>query len=88
VAVEWTLLAKAALPLVGKVASSALGRPRSRVVPLASSRSVMQHGRIVETNTTRELVAAPRHDYTKMLLGSTLDGAPLRAPLSPIPQGV
>ncbi|MGO4145699.1 dipeptide/oligopeptide/nickel ABC transporter permease/ATP-binding protein [Paenarthrobacter sp. YAF11_1] len=50
--------------------------------------SVMQHGRIVETNTAHELFAAPQHDYTKMLLGSTLDDAELRPPLSPVRQGV
>ncbi|ALE05771.1 ABC transporter [Arthrobacter sp. ERGS1:01] len=44
--------------------------------------SVMQQGRIVESNSAAELFAAPQHEYTRMLLGATLDGSQLRAPLT------
>jgi ABC-type dipeptide/oligopeptide/nickel transport system ATPase component/ABC-type dipeptide/oligopeptide/nickel transport system permease subunit len=47
--------------------------------------SVMQHGRIVETNSAAELFATPQHEYTRMLLGATLDGSQLRDPLTPSP---
>ncbi|MFJ6376204.1 dipeptide/oligopeptide/nickel ABC transporter permease/ATP-binding protein [Pseudarthrobacter oxydans] len=51
--------------------------------------SVMQHGRIVESNTTYNLFSAPQHEYTKMLLDSTLDSSQLREPLTTSPsQGV
>jgi peptide/nickel transport system permease protein len=35
--------------------------------------AVMQKGRIVETAEARELFSNPRHEYTKMLLNSTLE---------------
>lgn len=44
--------------------------------------SVMKEGRLVESNTVDELFANPQHEYTKMLLASTLEGAPLRQPLA------
>jgi peptide/nickel transport system permease protein len=44
--------------------------------------SVMRAGRIVESNTLDEIFANPQDPYTQMLLGSTLEGAPLRPPLS------
>ena len=44
--------------------------------------SVMREGRIVESNTLEEIFAHPQHPYTQTLLGSTLEGAPLRPPLS------
>jgi len=31
---------------------------------------VMRHGRIVEHGTTQQVLTAPRHDYTRQLLGS------------------
>ncbi|MDD0858513.1 ABC transporter ATP-binding protein [Arthrobacter alpinus] len=34
--------------------------------------AVMQHGRIVETGDVAEIFAAPKHPYTRMLLGSLL----------------
>lgn len=34
--------------------------------------AVMQHGRIVETGEVEEIFAAPKHPYTRMLLGSLL----------------
>lgn len=43
--------------------------------------SVMEEGRIVETNTTQELFRDPQDEYTRMLLASTLDGESMRAPL-------
>lgn len=46
--------------------------------------SVMKDGRIVENKAARELFAAPEHEYTRMLLASTLDHAPLRRPMTPI----
>ncbi|TWH73264.1 dipeptide/oligopeptide/nickel ABC transporter permease/ATP-binding protein [Modestobacter roseus] len=49
--------------------------------------SVMKEGRIVETRPVRELFAAPEHEYTQMLLGSTLDRGQLRAPLAPATGG-
>jgi peptide/nickel transport system permease protein len=42
--------------------------------------SVMKEGRIVETGDTLELFRNPRDDYTRMLLGSTLDDATVREP--------
>ena len=42
----------------------------------------MKEGRLVESNTVDELFANPQHEYTKMLLASTLEGAPLRQPLA------
>jgi peptide/nickel transport system permease protein len=44
--------------------------------------SVMRAGRIVESNTLDEIFANPQDPYTQMLLGSTLEGAPLRPSLS------
>lgn len=43
--------------------------------------AVMQQGLIVEQRPVRELFSDPHHDYTKMLLASTLEGAPARAAL-------
>jgi peptide/nickel transport system permease protein len=40
--------------------------------------AVMQSGRIVEQNDVATIFADPRHEYTKMLLGSTLHGRPSR----------
>jgi peptide/nickel transport system permease protein len=44
--------------------------------------AVMRAGRIVETAPARQLFGDPRHDYTRMLLDSTLEGAEPRAALS------
>ena len=43
--------------------------------------AVMQAGHIVEQQPVRDLFASPQHDYTKMLLASTLEGAAPRGPL-------
>jgi peptide/nickel transport system permease protein len=43
--------------------------------------AVMRTGRIVETAPARQIFAAPGHDYTRMLLDSTLEGGPARGPL-------
>ena len=40
--------------------------------------AVMQNGRIVEQRPVNDLFADPQHPYTKMLLDSTLEGAPAR----------
>jgi peptide/nickel transport system permease protein len=42
----------------------------------------MQSGRIVESRSARDLFASPEHEYTRMLLNSSLDGAQLRTPLA------
>jgi peptide/nickel transport system ATP-binding protein len=50
----------------------------SIVAGLADRVSVMYAGRIVETGTTREVLEAPRHRYTRGLLDSTPAAARLR----------
>jgi peptide/nickel transport system permease protein len=45
--------------------------------------AVMQTGELVEVNDALTLFDAPRHPYTQMLLGSTLDDAEPRGPLVP-----
>jgi len=43
--------------------------------------AVMQNGTIVETADVETIFASPRHPYTQMLLGATLEGAPSRVAL-------
>lgn len=43
--------------------------------------AVMSNGNIVEANGIEPLFATPQHPYTKMLLGSTLEGGPSRIEL-------
>jgi peptide/nickel transport system permease protein len=43
--------------------------------------AVMQTGRIVEVAPVRQIFTAPEHPYTRMLLGSTLEGGKARGPL-------
>ena len=52
------------------------------VADLCDRVAVMQSGVIVEQRPVRDLFADPQHDYTKMLLASTLEGAPPRAALA------
>ncbi|MFI5679537.1 dipeptide/oligopeptide/nickel ABC transporter permease/ATP-binding protein [Streptomyces cellulosae] len=48
--------------------------------------AVMQKGRIVETAPARQIFAAPGHDYTRMLLDSTLEDGPARGALRRLDQ--
>jgi len=43
--------------------------------------AVMKEGRIVEDRSVLDIFSDPRDPYTKMLLSSTVEGAPLRDPL-------
>ncbi|GGN39395.1 dipeptide/oligopeptide/nickel ABC transporter permease/ATP-binding protein [Streptomyces fuscichromogenes] len=43
--------------------------------------AVMQRGRIVEAAPAARIFAGPAHEYTRMLLDSTLEGGPARGPL-------
>ena len=52
------------------------------VADLCDTVAVMQNGRIVEAAPAEELFAAPQHDYTRMLLGSTLENSPPRRALT------
>src|SRR6185295_373229 len=64
------------------------------VADLCDTVAVMQSGRIVETASAAQLFAAPQHEYTRMLLASTLEDAVPRAarrqtaPPMPQPQPV
>lgn len=49
--------------------------------------AVMKDGRVVETNDVRDLFADPRHEYTKMLLGSVLEDGSTRVYRAPEMQG-
>jgi ABC-type dipeptide/oligopeptide/nickel transport system ATPase component len=50
------------------------------VADLADRVAVMQHGRIVEVGTTRDIFSSPQHPYTKSLLDAILDNHPARPP--------
>jgi peptide/nickel transport system permease protein len=53
------------------------------VADLCDTVAVMQAGRIVEEAPAGLLFDAPRHEYTRMLLGSTLENTPSRQELTP-----
>jgi peptide/nickel transport system permease protein len=53
------------------------------VADLCDTVAVMQEGRIVEEAPADRLFAAPQHEYTRMLLGSTLENTPSRQALTP-----
>ncbi len=48
------------------------------VADLCDRIAVMRKGQIVETGSTAEIFASPRHEYTKTLLGAILDEATYR----------
>ncbi|BCH35272.1 dipeptide/oligopeptide/nickel ABC transporter ATP-binding protein [Mesorhizobium sp. L-8-10] len=50
--------------------------------------AVMKDGKVVETNDVRDLFASPRHDYTRMLLGSVLEDGTTRVYREPAMEGV
>ncbi|MGY1812356.1 dipeptide/oligopeptide/nickel ABC transporter permease/ATP-binding protein [Blastococcus sp. SYSU D00820] len=52
------------------------------VADLCDTVAVMQSGRIVETAPAARLFEAPEHEYTRMLLASTLEDSPPRAALT------
>ncbi|MEU0302921.1 dipeptide/oligopeptide/nickel ABC transporter permease/ATP-binding protein [Streptomyces sp. NPDC006175] len=52
------------------------------VADICDKVSVMQSGRIVECGPANDLFTSPEHEYTQMLLSSTLDGAEMRKPLA------
>jgi ABC-type dipeptide/oligopeptide/nickel transport system ATPase component/ABC-type dipeptide/oligopeptide/nickel transport system permease subunit len=52
------------------------------VADLCDRVSVMQSGRIVESRPAVDLFSSPEHEYTRMLLNSSLDGAEMRRPLA------
>ncbi|WP_051299424.1 dipeptide/oligopeptide/nickel ABC transporter permease/ATP-binding protein [Arthrobacter castelli] len=51
------------------------------VADLCDRVAVMQNGKLVETGSTSDVFADPKHDYTKMLLDSILDQDQLRTEL-------
>ena len=53
------------------------------VADLCDTVAVMQAGRIVEEAPAGRLFDAPQHEYTRMLLGSTLEHTPSRPALMP-----
>lgn len=57
------------------------------VADICDTIAVMQTGRIVERADAATLFADPQHEYTRMLLGSTLHGTPARPPLGTVSTG-
>lgn len=49
--------------------------------------AVMNKGTIVETNDALSIFRSPRHEYTRMLLDSTLEGGPSRTELDAVEGG-
>jgi oligopeptide/dipeptide ABC transporter ATP-binding protein len=58
------------------------------VAEMAERVAIMYAGRLVETGTSAQLFAGPRHPYTRGLLASLPDLAPRRGPLPAIPGSV
>jgi peptide/nickel transport system permease protein len=52
------------------------------VADVCDTVAVMREGRIVESAPAEQLFADPQHEYTRMLLGSTLEDTPARGSLS------
>ncbi|WP_341944934.1 dipeptide/oligopeptide/nickel ABC transporter permease/ATP-binding protein [Microbacterium sp. LWH11-1.2] len=52
------------------------------VADLCDRVAVMKSGRIVEDRPVADIFQDPKDDYTRMLLASTVEGAPLRSPLA------
>lgn len=57
------------------------------VAQYADRVTVLRHGEVLETNTTRDLFRSPRHPYTRQLLDAvpTLDRSPVTA-IPPLPE--
>ncbi|MFZ4893782.1 dipeptide/oligopeptide/nickel ABC transporter permease/ATP-binding protein [Plantibacter sp. Mn2098] len=58
------------------------------VADLCDSVAVMRGGEIVEHGSVSDVLARPRHPYTRALLGSGLEHAPLREYREPVPTSV
>ncbi|MGY1735776.1 dipeptide/oligopeptide/nickel ABC transporter permease/ATP-binding protein [Geodermatophilus sp. SYSU D00684] len=52
------------------------------VADVCDTVAVMRDGRVVEAAPAERLFAAPQHEYTRMLLGSTLEDTPARGALT------
>ena len=55
------------------------------VADLCDRVAVMRGGEIVELGAVNDIFARPQHEYTRTLLASTLEDAPVRPPLVPRP---
>ena len=55
------------------------------VADVCDTVAVMQNGRIVETAPAQQLFESPQHEYTRMLLASTLEDGAARPALDSQP---